>query len=755
MKNLLESLESRRLMAAFTVTNALDSGAGSLRAAITSANATTAADVINFNMVGGTTINLTTALPIITQPLTIDATTQVGYAGSPLILLNGAAVPAGGNGLIVQASNTLIKGLMIGNFNDNAGSGGVGIAINGANVGNVTIEGCWIGTGINTSMPNNRGIVSLVGGTTVRNSVISANESTGVRFNGGSSLLVDSIVGLRPPGGSGSAGNGGAGVLIDAGVFNKVEDSVISGNSGRGIEVVSPATGVTVDGNIIGMNADRTSLIRNTTGAIFFDGATGVIKNNRIANDFASITIRIRNSNAVSIEANNIGFGANLASDFGNGTAIELDNVDNSTIRLNQIGNHTIGIKLIDSNANSIRYNGIGTLLDNATDIGNDQKGIHLVNSFDNQIGTDAEGNAISFNGAEGVHIESGERNPILGNRFRNNGGLDIDLGNIGTTWNDLNDADTGANTLLNTINPVWGAYNVPGNNGQTTISLRATNEFPGARTYRVDFYRSDAFKGPSNIGEGSLHLGSDTITYSSGPVELLFYVNIPLEIDGTYIAATVTSLDNGVPVNTSEFSEAMRVQGAPQILSSTFNFEQAHQVEFKFSRSVAASIVPSDVSVMNLATSQIYFPDGFTNKADNVVVWHFNAPLPDGNYRATLRRETVNANVPIGPTNLTLNAAGPNTINFHVLAGDANRDKVVNFDDLLILAQNYGTTGKTFSQGNFNYDGGGQVNFDDLLLLAQRYGTSVFSALPIVTKPNASGRPTRGPAFADLPKTA
>lgn len=53
---------------------------------------------------------------------------------------------------------------------------------------------------------------------------------------------------------------------------------------------------------------------------------------------------------------------------------------------------------------------------------------------------------------------------------------------------------------------------------------------------------------------------------------------------------------------------------------------------------------------------------------------------------------------------------------------GDANLDFVVNFDDLLILAQSYGSTGTVWSTGDFNYDG--VTNFDDLLKLAQNYGS-------------------------------
>ena len=57
-------------------------------------------------------------------------------------------------------------------------------------------------------------------------------------------------------------------------------------------------------------------------------------------------------------------------------------------------------------------------------------------------------------------------------------------------------------------------------------------------------------------------------------------------------------------------------------------------------------------------------------------------------------------------------------------MPGDANGDGRVNFDDLIVLAQNYNTTLKTFAQGNFDDDAAGNVNFDDLIILAQRYNT-------------------------------
>ena len=84
--------------------------------------------------------------------------------------------------------------------------------------------------------------------------------------------------------------------------------------------------------------------------------------------------------------------------------------------------------------------------------------------------------------------------------------------------------------------------------------------------------------------------------------------------------------------------------------------------------------------------------------------------------------------------------------VEFFVLAGDLNRDRLVNFDDLLILAQNYGLSNRTFSTGNVNYSPDGLVDFSDLLLLSQRYGTSLLTSplLLLPQVPSASSTTSR-----------
>lgn len=58
---------------------------------------------------------------------------------------------------------------------------------------------------------------------------------------------------------------------------------------------------------------------------------------------------------------------------------------------------------------------------------------------------------------------------------------------------------------------------------------------------------------------------------------------------------------------------------------------------------------------------------------------------------------------------------------------GDANIDGVVNFDDLLVVAQNYGlSSGANWRTGDFS--GEGAVTFDDLLAVAQHYSAGALS---------------------------
>jgi hypothetical protein len=63
------------------------------------------ADVIEFDIGGGgpETITLASALPTITDAVTIDGTSQDGFAGVPLIDIDGTGAGGGAHGLNVTA----------------------------------------------------------------------------------------------------------------------------------------------------------------------------------------------------------------------------------------------------------------------------------------------------------------------------------------------------------------------------------------------------------------------------------------------------------------------------------------------------------------------------------------------------------------------------------------------------------------------------------------------------------------------------
>ncbi|HYU57181.1 MAG TPA: CSLREA domain-containing protein, partial [Actinomycetota bacterium] len=86
----------------YTVNTALDSADGactatncSLREAILAANRRFgSSDVVKFKIPGAlpATIHLGTSLPPVRDPVRIDGTTQPGYAGSPVIVVDGAGL---------------------------------------------------------------------------------------------------------------------------------------------------------------------------------------------------------------------------------------------------------------------------------------------------------------------------------------------------------------------------------------------------------------------------------------------------------------------------------------------------------------------------------------------------------------------------------------------------------------------------------------------------------------------------------------
>lgn len=162
----------------------------------------------------------------------------------------------------------------------------------------------------------------------------------------------------------------------------------------------------------------------------------------------------------------------------------------------------------------------------------------------------------------------------------------------------------------------------------------------------------------------------------------------------------------------------------APVTRYAKYNIDR-NQIDLTFSENVTSSLTASDIVIRNIATNEVV--NGWTlseNFAHGITVAKvvFSSRLPNGQYRLSIAAGAMS-----DQNNKSLSAA--TTVDFASRAGDVTGDGTVNFDDLLVLAQNYGKSGLTWSKGDLNGDT--QVNFDDLLMLAQNYGLSAVVPLP------------------------
>lgn len=189
----------------------------------------------------------------------------------------------------------------------------------------------------------------------------------------------------------------------------------------------------------------------------------------------------------------------------------------------------------------------------------------------------------------------------------------------------------------------------------------------------------------------------------------------------------------------------------APAIFAAQFLYESGPiAVRVVFDENVAASLAAGDLQLTNLTTGQV-IPQAQVilnyTAATGVASFTFSGnTLPDGNYRATMAASQV--------TDASNNALAESlSLDFFVLAGDANRDRAVNFFDLTALAANYGLSNRAMADGDFNGDG--TVNFFDLTALAANYGATLPApSEPVAGAPLAAAAEPLAPSASE-PATA
>ena len=444
-------------MAAFLVTNLDDSGAGSLRAAITAANADPGtASTIDFAVSG--TITLASDLPTITQNITIDATTAPGATagGAPTvgIDLNGSAGLTFGAG----SDDSSLLGIAVG------GASGNGVTIASSNV---TLAGDYVGLTTSGTANSNGGAGVYIASTSSGNfigsnpaaasgvisNVISGNAGSGIVINGSSdNTLVDNYVGTDPTGTIAIA-NGGNGILVTGGATNNTiggtaytdtatgavnnptgtEGSVtptivtpplgnlVSGNSGNGILINEGSENNVLSGNFVGTTASGNAALGNSGDGVSIVGANNnsLIGCTALDNPFVYYNVvsgnganglHVTDSDNTTVQANFFGIGANNATVVGNGlNGILVDGSSSNTqvggvIPLGNVsaGNGANGIEVADTASHFISFNTFGGLFafGGAAPNGNDGILVTSTGGF-NTLQT----NVLSGNANNGIEI--------------------------------------------------------------------------------------------------------------------------------------------------------------------------------------------------------------------------------------------------------------------------------------------------------------------------------------------------------------
>ncbi|MGD2146185.1 MAG: right-handed parallel beta-helix repeat-containing protein, partial [Anaerolineae bacterium] len=479
---------------AILVTNANDSGPGSLRQAMEEAISgdTVAFDLAAFPPSSPATITLASPLPDITQGnLTIDAS----GAG---VILDGSGVGELGTGLQVASSGNVIQGLQILNFPSNgvyigfaasnnliggataeernviSGNGWNGVKITGSGSHHNTVSGNYIGTDASgtKALPNGQQGVYITSGATYctvggdtpgERNLISGNGDLGVLIEASgtmSNTVLGNYIGTDVSG-SFAIGNAHGGVAMSSGATNNLiggdvpgDRNLISGNGHHGVFIKS-STSNTASGNYIGVDVTGSSALPNGTGVTIqgeasyntVGGDTPGERNIISGNDGKGIQIDSADAISNTVVGNFIGTdvsGTHAIGNSGNGVFLYLGaryNVIGGTTSgegnlISGNGENGVGISYSGTMSNTVIGNFIGTDVTGDSPIPNALAGVEIDNSASyNLIGgsTPGERNVISGNGENGVAIygPGTTRNTVSGNYIGTNPAGAAGLGNV------------------------------------------------------------------------------------------------------------------------------------------------------------------------------------------------------------------------------------------------------------------------------------------------------------------------------------
>ena len=440
-----QAVRSRQPVRLVVVTSLRDSGSGSLRAAIRTADSgpRRRTTVIDFAVRG--VIRLASPLPAVSRRVIIDGRSAPRYktGGPPVVEINCADHP--GLQIAGDATGSALLALAV----DNASGDGIRLR-----AGRVTLDNNYLGLNLAGKAYGNRGDGLYVAGTSSRN-----------------------LIGLNPSGASGVvanviSGNRRSGIVLDGSDRNTVAANRIGTNAAGRRAIPNGRDGLRLvhgaDGNEIG-------------GTEFTDSATGQVNNptgdkgtttpvfvvpplGNLVSGNAGAGVVIRSGSARNkLNGNFIGTIADGDAGLGNrGPGVWIDRADrnsltgcrfvnNPFVYYNVIsGNGGSGLRVTDSAHTVVQGNFFGVGANNTAIIGNHRNGILVDGSSANtQVGGVIPlGNVSAGNWLNGIAVTGTARGFVTFNTF---GGLLAFKGAAPNGRDGLLITSTGGNNLART----------------------------------------------------------------------------------------------------------------------------------------------------------------------------------------------------------------------------------------------------------------------------------------------------------------
>jgi hypothetical protein len=332
--------------------------------------------------------------------------------------------------------------------------------------------------------------------------------------------------------------------------------------------------------------------------------------------------------------------------------------------------------------------------------------------------------NTVKANG--GINFSGGSDDFLNGGTLTNALGQSATIGASGNIYLYMENGGTFTNAGTLTASNGAIAYN----GGSNTVNNTGTfNVNEPAGTFTVGSSLTFNNSGAVNVQAGTLALQASYSGTSSGALSVP--AGTMLSFQGAFTQIAAFTNNGTLQVDATGTSGQISGTGKLDVIGGSLKLAAGSGTSAQSGLIISGGHldITNNTLVINFpsgadpaSTIRGYLASGYNNDAwTGPGIVSSNAAADPGLYAVGYADGGRDAGTPAGATQIIIK---------NTLAGDANLDGIVNFADLLVVAQNFNHTLDThgnpidWADGDFNYDG--VVNFADLLLVAQNFNRSL-----------------------------